>query len=210
MSAAAEVKVWDPVVRIGHWLLVALFAAAYATGEGESWIHVYAGYGVLGIVALRLLWGFAGTRYARFAEFLRGPRETLAYLKSFAAGRPAHYLGHNPAGGYMIVSLLAMLIATGWTGLETYGAQGKGPLAKGLPVAAAIAPAHADSGERGRAKRRRSPEERFWKELHEGFGNATLLLVLLHIAGAITASIVHRENLVRAMVTGNKRPAPPE
>jgi cytochrome b len=210
MSAANLVKVWDPVVRAGHWLLVACFATAYVTGEGESDVHVYAGYGVLGIVALRLLWGFVGTRYARFADFLRGPRETLAYLKSFAARRPAHYLGHNPAGGYMIVLLLAMLLATVWTGLETYGAQGKGPLAKGQPVAAAIAPVYADSGERVKVKRRRTAAERFWKELHEGFSNATLLLVLLHVAGAIAASIVHRENLVRAMVTGYKSAAPPE
>ena len=210
MNVAAVVKVWDPAVRLGHWLLVALFATAYVTGEGESEVHVYAGYGVLGVVALRLLWGFAGTRYARFAEFLRGPRETLAYLKSFAAGRPAHYLGHNPAGGYMIVLLLAMLLATVWTGLETYGAQGKGPLAKGLPAAAAIAPAYADSGERVKVKRRRSAAERFWKDLHEGFSNVTLLLALLHVAGAIAASVVHRENLVRAMITGYKLRAPPE
>jgi cytochrome b len=110
----------------------------------------------------------------------------------------------------MIVLLLAMLLVTVWTGLETYGAQGKGPLAKGLPVAAVVAPAHADGGERGKVKRRRSAAERFWKELHEGFSNATLLLVLLHVAGAIVSSIVHRENLVKAMITGYKLRAPPE
>ena len=205
MSAAAGVKVWDPAVRVGHWLLVALFAAAYVTGEGdkEDW-HAYAGYGALGVVAFRLLWGFVGTRYARFAEFLRGPRETLDYLKSFAAGKPAHYLGHNPAGGWMIVVLLATLLGTSWTGLETYGAQGKGPLAKASAAAAFAAPAYADSGESVKVKRRRSSAERFWKELHEGFANATLLLVFLHIAGAIAASAVHRENLVKAMFTGTK------
>jgi len=208
MSATSRVKVWDPVVRIGHWLLVALFAAAYITGEAESGLHDYTGYGVLGVVAFRLLWGFVGTRYARFAQFLRGPRETLAYLKSFAAGRPAHHLGHNPAGGYMIVLLLAMLLITAWTGLEAYGAQGKGPLAEGLPAVTVFVPAYADDDERGRVKRRRSPAERFWNELHEGFANATLLLVLLHVAGAIAASVVHRENLVRAMITGYKAPAP--
>ncbi len=211
MSAAERVKVWDPAVRAGHWLLVALFAAAYVTGEGdrEDW-HAYAGYGVLGVVAFRLLWGFVGTRYARFADFLRGPRETLAYLKSFAAGRPARYLGHNPAGGWMIVLLLAMLLLTVWTGLETYGAQGKGPLATGLPAAAVVAPAYADGGERVKVKRRRSAKERFWKELHEGLSNATLLLVLLHVAGAIAASAVHRENLIKAMFTGTKASPGPD
>jgi cytochrome b len=216
MSAASAVKVWDPVVRVGHWLLVVLFAVAYVTGEGESELHAYVGYGVIAIVAFRLLWGFIGTRHARFADFLRNPRETLGYLKSFAAGRPAHYLGHNPAGGWMVVLLLAMLAISTWTGLETYGAQGKGPLAAGStagstavpPAATVIAPVAAGSGDRVKVRKRRSPAERFWKDLHEGFVNATLLLILLHVAGAIVSSIVHRENLVRAMITGYKAPAP--
>ncbi len=112
MTAQGRIRVWDPVVRIGHWLLVALFAAAYATGEVESDLHVYAGYGVLGIVVVRFVWGFVGTRYARFSGFLRGPRATFAYLRSFATGRPEHHVGHNPAGGWMIVLLLAMLAAS--------------------------------------------------------------------------------------------------
>ncbi|MBM4219901.1 MAG: cytochrome B [Gammaproteobacteria bacterium] len=218
MSAGNLVKVWDPVVRIGHWLLAALFALAYITGERGSEFHAYAGYALIGIVAFRVVWGFTGTRHARFADFLHGPRTTLAYLRSFAAGRPLHYLGHNPAGGWMIVLLLAMLVMSTWTGLETYGAQGKGPLAVGATaepaavqlVARAIAPAYADDGGRRKVKRRRSPAERFWKELHEGFVNATVLLVLLHIAGAIVSSIVHRENLIKAMITGYKSPAPRE
>lgn len=203
MSEPDLVPVWDPVVRIGHWLLVALFAIAYLTGEVESDLHAYSGYAVGGIVALRLLWGFVGTRYARFSDFLRGPRATLAYLRSFLSGRPPHYLGHNPAGGWMIVILLAMLVLTAWTGLETYGAQGHGPLAQGVTVAS---PAQANDADRSRpGKRRRSARERFWKELHEGCANAMLVLIMLHIAGAIGASVVHRENLVRAMITGYKR-----
>jgi cytochrome b len=205
MSAANRVRVWDPAVRIGHWLLVALFATAYASGEIDGDLHPYAGYGVGLVVAFRLVWGFVGTRTARFAEFLRGPAQTLAYLRAFAAGRPPHFLGHNPAGGWMIVLLLAMLALTTWTGLETYGAQGHGPLAQAsslLPVA------HADGARKAKAKRFRSSREKFWKELHEALANATLALVLLHVAGALVASLVHRENLVKAMVTGDKE-APP-
>jgi cytochrome b len=201
------VRVWDPAVRIGHWLLVVLFATAYLSGEAEASFHAYAGYGVAALVAFRLLWGFAGTRYARFAEFLRGPRETLAYLQSLAAGRPVHYTGHNPAGGWMIALLLCSLTLTAWTGLETYGVQGYGPLAQGVAV---VAPARADEASPTRARKRRSPAERFWKRWHEGFANATLVLVFLHIAGALAASVLHRENLVRAMVTGDKRAHPPQ
>jgi cytochrome b len=205
MMRRERVRVWDPAVRIGHWLLVVLFAAAYASGEGDSALHVYAGYGVLAVVAFRFLWGLVGTRYARFSGFLRGPRATLSYLKSFAQGRPAHFVGHNPAGGWMIVILLTMLALVSWTGLETYGAQGYGPLAQG-----GLAPALVQASDTGPkpGKRRRSSSERFWKELHEGFANATLLLVLLHVAGAVVSSIVHRENLVRAMWTGDKLSGP--
>jgi cytochrome b len=105
----------------------------------------------------------------------------------------------------MIVILLVMLALTSWTGLETYGAQGHGPLAQASP-----APAVAQAAEPGakRVKRRRTPAERFWKELHEGLSSATLLLVLLHVAGAVVASVVHRENLVKAMVTGDKLAGP--
>ncbi len=205
MSPAGTVRVWDPVVRIGHWSLVALFAAAYATGEWEADPHSLLGYGVAAVVALRVLWGFVGTRHARFRAFLRGPRETLDYLRRFAAGRPPHYLGHNPAGGWMIVALLAMLAATVVTGLETYGSQGHGPLAVPAAEVRTQAAVREDGGHR--PKRRRSARERFWKELHEGCVNATLLLVLLHVAGALVASAVHRENLVRAMITGDKRAA---
>jgi cytochrome b len=205
MGGDGMVRVWDPVVRIGHWLLAALFATAYLTGEVESELHFYVGYAVVALVAWRILWGFIGTPHARFAGFLRGPRETFAYLAAFAAGRPPHFLGHNPAGGWMIVLLLAMLAATTFTGLQTYGAQGHGPFAQ---APALVAEAKAD-GDHRQQKRRRSPRERYWKGLHEGFINATLLLVLLHVAGAAAASIVHRENLVRAMVTGDKRAGPP-
>jgi len=108
-------------------------------------------------------------------------------------------------GHWSLVALFAMLAATAWTGLETYGAQGHGPLA--VPAAELQARAEAREDRGHRPKRRRSARERFWKELHEGCVNATLLLVLLHVAGALVASAVHRENLVRAMITGDKRAA---
>ena len=191
------VRVWDTVVRVGHWALVLLFVVAYLSGEEESLLHVYAGYGVLGIVVFRILWGVVGTRHARFTDFVYGRAETLRYLKSILALRPIHYLGHNPLGGWMIVALLISLLAVNWSGMELYGVQGHGPLAGG--AATLLAPAHADDDEAG------SERESVWEEIHEVLANLAVVLVLLHIAGVVSSSLVHRENLVRAMITGNKR-----
>lgn len=112
----ATVKVWDPFVRIFHWSLAALFAAAFMTGDEIEWLHVGIGYAIGALVAARLVWGVIGTRHARFASFVRQPRVVFAYLRDVALLRAPRYLGHNPAGGAMIVALLALLAATGFTG----------------------------------------------------------------------------------------------
>jgi len=115
--ASALVRVWDPFVRIFHWSLVASFFLAWFTGDGPRWLHLWSGYCALALVALRILWGFAGTHYARFAGFVSGPRTTLSYLRDIATGREARHLGHNPAGGAMIVALIIgmlLLSLTGW------------------------------------------------------------------------------------------------
>jgi cytochrome b len=112
----ATVKVWDPLVRIFHWSLAFLFAAAFVTGDESERLHVLIGYAILGLVALRLVWGMIGPRHARFSSFVRGPRAVLAYLREMAKLRAPRHLGHNPAGGAMVVALLALLAATGVTG----------------------------------------------------------------------------------------------
>lgn len=112
----ATVKVWDPFVRVFHWSLAALFLAAYATGDEFAQAHIAAGYAIAGLIALRIVWGFAGPRHARFSDFVRSPRQVLAYLRDVAVFRAPRYLGHNPAGGAMIVALLVMLAGTGVTG----------------------------------------------------------------------------------------------
>jgi cytochrome b len=96
------------------------FAVAYATAEGERWrlLHVTAGYTMAGLVAFRLLWGLVGTRYARFASFVRGPGAVVDDLKALLARRPQHFLGHNPAGALAIVTILgltAVSALSGWT-----------------------------------------------------------------------------------------------
>ena len=115
-----KILVWDAPVRVFHWLLVLSFAGAYLTAESEYWrlAHVSLGYTMGGLVAFRLLWGLVGTRYARFASFVRGPAAVRRYLGSILRGRPEHHVGHNPAGAVAIVLLLLLslaTVATGWT-----------------------------------------------------------------------------------------------
>ncbi len=201
-----QVRVWDPLVRLFHWTLVAAFIIAYLTGEEESQVHIYAGYYILGLLVFRVIWGFMGTRYARFSDFIYSPRRTVQYLKGLFAGKPEYFTGHNPAGGWMIVMLLVSLALTTYTGLKYYGLEGHGPLAAGNVEVTLVAPAYADDdehkdhGEDGE----HSPEQEFWEELHEVFANLTVLLIVIHIAGVVVASRVHGENLVRAMITGRK------
>jgi cytochrome b len=112
----ATVKVWDPFVRVFHWSLAALFLVAYATGDEIERVHIVAGYAIAGLIAARIVWGFIGPRHARFASFVRRPREIVAYLRDVALLRAPRFIGHNPAGGAMVVALLAMLTGTCITG----------------------------------------------------------------------------------------------
>jgi cytochrome b len=196
-----EVKVWDPIVRLGHWSLVVLFAVAYLSGEIEvETLHAWAGYAILGIVLFRILWGFVGTRHARFADFVFGWRTTMAYARSLLRARPRHYLGHNPLGGWMVLALLVTLLLVSWSGLELYADEGKGPLAGARTTL--VAPAQAN----GKEDREREDEgDSLWEDVHELLANFCLLLVALHIGGVLVSSLLHRENLVRAMITGKKR-----
>ena len=115
-----KILVWDLPTRAFHWLFALSFIAAYLTSE-DDWLtfHVTFGYTVLGLVAFRLLWGLAGTRYARFASFAYGPARALGYLRSLAARRPEHHLGHNPAGSWAIYLLLAFGAITATLGFLT-------------------------------------------------------------------------------------------
>jgi cytochrome b len=116
-AVPGSVKVWDPLVRLLHWTLVASVALAWLTTEWQSRWHQPVGYVGLAAMMLRLGWGFAGSRHARFAQFLRAPPATLAYLRQVLSRREPRYLGHNPLGGWMIAALLACIAGlslTGW------------------------------------------------------------------------------------------------
>lgn len=115
-NAMAPVRIWDPAVRLFHWSLVTAFVIAWLTGEGSRVVHEWAGYVVAALVVFRLVWGLVGPRYARFGQFIRSPRMIARYLADMLKRREPRYLGHNPAGGAMIVVLLAMLAGTALTG----------------------------------------------------------------------------------------------
>lgn len=171
------IRVWDRFVRAFHWALALSFALAWLSAQRWEAGHEAAGY-VAGALALaRVVWGFVGSPYARFAQFVRAPRIVLAYLQAIAARSEARFLGHNPAGGAMIVALLIGVAAASVTGWM-------------LTIDA------------------------FWGEtwtqrLHTLAAHGLLLLVLAHLLGVALASLRHRENLVRAMIFGDKRPPEP-
>lgn len=206
------VKVWDPLVRIGHWVLVTAFFVAYFTEDDFLTQHVWAGYTVAGVIVFRVCWGFVGTENARFGSFVCSPRTTLSYLVAIARNQAKRYIGHNPAGGAMIVALLLALSVTTVSGLELYAIEeNAGPLAaftarNALSTDMVFADANADRyGSDSDDDNERESDEELWEEVHEVSANLTLFLVILHISGVVLASVTHRENLVKAMFTGRKR-----
>ncbi len=216
MENKQSVKVWDIVIRIFHWTLVGCFAIAFISSENSRKLHVVFGYSVLFLVLFRIFYGFVGTKYARFSDFLYRPAQIADYLKGLLIGRPKHYIGHNPAGGFMIVVLLLSLLSLTLSGMKTYGVKGNGPLAG--PEISIISKAFADSDEKGEAdnhKKRgragknfrrteKNEKDDFWEEVHETIAYFTLFLVSIHILGVLVSSLVHRENLIKAMITGRK------
>ncbi|MDR5651438.1 cytochrome b/b6 domain-containing protein [Ruixingdingia sedimenti] len=198
----SKVRVWDPLLRVFHWGLVASFATAWLTADELQPVHEFAGYTVAGLVAFRLVWGLVGSRYARFAQFLKGPGETLAYLGDMTRGRERRYLGHNPAGAAMVVALLVTLSGTAFTG---WLMEDEARLAMLPSMPAIVAPAWADDDGDEREYGARGEVEGPLKEVHETLANLMLLLAALHVGGVVLASFRHHENLARAMVTGDKR-----
>lgn len=170
----ATVRVWDPLVRIFHWSLVVLFTVAFLTTEDWGSLHRAAGYAIMVLLAIRIAWGLAGTRHARFSDFLYPPGEIIRFLKDSLAMRAKRYIGHNPAGGIMVIALILSIGTACITGYMM-------------------------------------TTDRFWgvgwvNETHAISAYGTLVLVAIHLGGVVLASLEHRENLVRAMLTGRKRP----
>ena len=119
MNMHKKIAVWDIPIRVFHWLLVLCFAGAWLSAESEKYqlIHYAFGYTAGALVIFRIIWGFIGTRYARFYDFIKGPKAILAHFKQTLSGQHStHYTGHNPAGAWVMVLLMLLMLAIVLTG----------------------------------------------------------------------------------------------
>lgn len=207
------IAVWDRAIRIFHWSLVAAFAVAWLSAEENSELHEIAGYVVAGFIGFRVVWGFFGSYYARFSQFLYGPSAVVRYLGAMSRGKEPRYIGHNPAGAMMVFALLLTLSGTAFTGW-LMADETRLAMLPSMPQIVAPALAQSDdddNAEEGEVQTERGGEAEDGpiKELHELLANLMLGLVALHVGGVILASRRHKENLARAMITGSKRAPEP-
>jgi cytochrome b len=179
-------KVWDWPTRLFHWSLVAAILGAYATNRwGASYFtaHLFFGYATIVLVVFRIVWGFVGTRHARFSSFVEGPRGVLRYVSALGRGRKTRYAGHNPLGAVMTLILLGALGAEATLGLfgddEIFNA---GPLAGLVSKDASLA----------------------LTSLHRKFFYVILFAIVLHVGAVFAHVLLKGEPLIRAMLTGFK------
>lgn len=180
-------RVWDLPVRLFHWTLVVLVAVSFTTaqiGGNAMQYHEWSGLTILTLVLFRVLWGFAGSTYARFGGFLRGPRSALDYARTLLRGKPIFHAGHNPLGGWMILLLLTSLLVQAGTGLfANDDVMMEGPLVKHVS---------------------KETSDLLTRIHHFNF-NVLLGLVTVHVGAALFYLRVKRENLILPLVTGVKR-----
>ena len=204
-----SIKVWDIFVRIFHWTLVGSIIGLYLSGDEFKSVHIHLGYFVTCLVLARIIWGFVGTKHARFNNFLYRPRTIYDYLKSLIKGNPKHYLGHNPAGGLMIIVMLITLLVVVFSGLKTLAIEGKGPLSTTvisiLRVAYADEDEHDDDHTYRDGHRQNEQKDDFWEDIHELMTSFMIFLIVVHVGGVIVSSWIHKENLIMGMITGIKK-----
>ena len=181
-----KVKAWDIYTRIFHWLLVLSVAAAWLTaefGDMEMIWHKRNGYLLFVLIMFRIFWGLLGSSTAQFKHFVYSPYRAFVYLKAWYLGSPQHYLGHNPLGGWMVIALLILLVAQIGSGLfSSDGLFAYGPLSDLVSESV-------------------SADLTAYHEL--GF-NVLMGMVLFHVLAIIVYLLVRKENLVKAMLTGEK------
>ena len=180
-------RVWDLPVRLMHWGLVLAVLGAWLTRELEGdWFewHTRCGYAVLLIAATRIIWGFVGTRHARFGDFVRGPGAILAYLRAKPGDEAARIAGHNPLGALMVLALLAMLLAQAVLGLFAND--------EALEVGPLYGYVSDDTSD-------------LLTGLHERLFDVLVVAIAVHVAAALFYLVVRREDLILPMITGRKR-----
>lgn len=185
-DAVAEVSVWDLPVRVVHWAIVVLLVALIVTGKlGADWLewHMRFGQAMLALVVFRVIWGFLGSRNARFAAFLRPAGRVAGYARSIVRGTKEVHVTHNPLGGWMVVVLLAALLAQATAGLFT----NDDILWEG-PLASRVAEDTSDA----------------ISSFHRQFWWVIVGLSVVHIGAVVTYLVVWRDNLISAMLTGRK------
>jgi len=178
---------WDLFVRMFHWSLVLMFVMVWFTGEfSVDDLHSWFGYAVALLIAARVVWGFIGSANARFSSFIYSPGETVAYLASVLKNNPKHFASHNPAGALMVFALLAGLTLAVVSGFlfEAWG-EYEGPLwTMHVTVSDAVG--------------------RLARTVHELLPEILLTMAGLHLLGVVLATIQHKENFVRSMLTGRE------
>lgn len=190
------IRVWDPLVRAGHWLLVLCFAAVYFYADKFP-LHAYAAYLIMAYMLFRIVWGFIGPRPVRFRAFVHGPKAILHYSQESLHGHSPNTISHNPLGGIMVIGLILIMLACGALGLMVYSAgQEMGLLGNLVPsqwegelFAVQIFGKSYDIG---------------LKELHHWSGNLAAGLVAAHVVGNFMTTALHRSRPVVGMITGVK------
>lgn len=187
-SKRTTIVVWDLGVRVFHWVLVVLLMALWATAESEGdWmgVHRWLGTAVLALVLARLIWGFIGSETARFAKFLKGPRAVIGYFRQWRGqGDESLHAGHNPAGGWSVVLLLALLLLQAVTGLFS-----NDDIFFEGPLSSLVSKALSDR----------------LTGIHHLLFNALLAAVVLHVVAVVAYWIFKRNNLILPMILGRKR-----
>jgi cytochrome b len=179
-----EVVVWDVPTRLFHWSAALLVGAAYVSWR-LNWMdwHARAGYALLGLVLFRILWGLLGSETARFSAFTASPRAAVRHLAHLFRREPDLQVGHNPAGGWMVLLLLLLLLGqclTGW--YVANDVADEGPLTEHVPAAVANA----------------------ITTLHAILWDALLWAVVLHLSAILIYATAKGQDLVLPMITGRK------
>lgn len=185
-SQSTSLKIWDVPVRVFHWSLVILFATAYVTnalGTNYFKYHVWSGYAIIVLVSFRILWGLVGTYHARFINFVRNPITTIKYAVSVFKRTDKHYVGHNPLGAIMVITLLAAVLTQAITGLFTNDEIfNLGPLYGYISNELSLQ----------------------LTSIHRQLFYWILGAIALHVVAVLIHIFLKRDNIIKAMFTGRK------